>query len=280
MLSIILVQEVLRTMFKSFYGLTFNPFDKSISEKNAFLSKDHKEMIGRLDYLKNIRGIGLFTAGAGLGKTFALRCFAKTLNPNLYQMSYICLTTVSVGEFYRQFCAELGLEPCSRKTEMFRNIQQRVYHLLKEKRKTFVLAIDEAQYLCSSILRDIKMLMNADYDSLDCFALILIGQPYLNNIIEKPVHEALKQRIVVHYNYEGLSSEEAINYIYTRIETAGGARSIIDEAAANAVANFSQGTPRIINTVMTNALILGCQMQKTSIDTEIILSVSNNLSLC
>ena len=93
-------------------------------------------------------------------------------------------------------------------------------------------------------------------------------------------HEALKQRIVVHYNYEGLSSEEAINYIYTRIETAGGARSIIDEAAANALANFSQGTPRIINTVMTNALILDCQMQKTSIDTEIILSVSNNLSLC
>jgi len=27
-------------MFKSFYGLAFNPFDKSIPESNAFLFKD------------------------------------------------------------------------------------------------------------------------------------------------------------------------------------------------------------------------------------------------
>lgn len=37
-----------------------------------------------------------------MGKSFALRCFAKGLNPNLYHMEYICLSTVSVMEFYRQ----------------------------------------------------------------------------------------------------------------------------------------------------------------------------------
>ena len=194
-------------------------------------------------------------------------------------MSYICLSTVSVSEFYRQLCIELGLEPNTKKTTMFKDIQERVYSLLKEKRKTFILAIDESQYLNISILRDLKMLMNADYDSLDCFALVLIGQSHLNDILEKPVHEALKQRIVVHYNYEGLSIEEAKNYIYTRIDAAGGAHSIIDEAAVHATANFCQGTPRIINSVMTNALILGAQLNKTSIDTEIILSACNGLSL-
>ena len=121
--------------------------------------------------------------------------------------------------------------------------------------------------------------MNADYDSLDCFTLILIGQSHLNDILEKPVHEALKQRIVVHYNYDGLSIDEATNYTYSRIDAAGGAHSIIDEAAVHAVANFCQGTPRIINAVMTNALILGCQLEKTSIDTDIILSACTNLSL-
>lgn len=266
-------------MFNSFYGLTFNPFDKAIPETNFFPSKDHQSMIGRLDFLKGTRGIGLFTASPGMGKTFALRCFSKTLNPNLYQMSYICLSTVSVSEFYRQFCLELGLEPNAKKTVMFSSIQERVYYLLKEKRKTFILAIDESQYLNTSILRDLKMLMNVHYDSLDCFALVLIGQSHLNNILEKPVHEALKQRIVVHYNYEGLSIEEATDYVYSRIEAAGGARSIIDEAAAHSVASFCQGTPRIINTVMTNAMMLGCQLKKVSIDTEIILSACNGLSL-
>ena len=64
-------------MFKPFYGLTFNPFDKSLPENHAFESRDFKQMLSRLDYLKNTRGIGLFTAPPGMGKTFALRCFAK-----------------------------------------------------------------------------------------------------------------------------------------------------------------------------------------------------------
>lgn len=64
-----------------------------------------------------------------------------------------------------------------------------------------ILAIDEAQYLSSDILKDINMIMNHGYDSLNCFTLILAGEPYLNNIQEKPVHESLKQRISIHYNY-------------------------------------------------------------------------------
>jgi general secretion pathway protein A len=266
-------------MFKSFYGMTFNPFDKSLPGNYAFQSKDHEQMLSRLDYLKNTRGIGLFTAPPGMGKTFALRCFAQSLNPNLYQLSYICLSTVSVTEFYHQFCHELGLDYGPKKAVMFRNIQERLLYLLKEKRKTFILTIDESQYLNIHIFQDIKMLMNTHFDSLDCFTLILIGQPYLISILEKPVHEALKQRIVIHYNYEGLSSDEAKNYIYSRIELAGASHSIMEEAAVHAVANFCQGTPRLINSVMTNALILGDQLHKNMIDTEVILSAFNNLSL-
>ena len=73
-------------MFKSFYGLTLNPYDKSLSETHAFKSRDHEQMLTRLDYLKNARGIGLFTAPPGMGKTYALRCFTQNLNPNLYQL--------------------------------------------------------------------------------------------------------------------------------------------------------------------------------------------------
>ena len=266
-------------VYKHFYGLTFNPFDKSAPVKDAFLSKDHLEMQNRLSFLKTTRGIGLFTAPPGMGKTYALRCFADSLNPNLCQMSYTCLSTISVTEFYRQLCMQLGLEPCGRKTEMFKAIQDRVRHLIKEKHKTILVAVDECQYLSTGILRDFKLLMNQDYDSIDCFALIMVGLPHMNDILEKPVHEALKQRIVVHYNYCGLSAEETAEYIHSRIEAAGGARSIIDEAAARAVAGYCQGAPRIVNSIMTNALMLGAQLKKQCIDSEIILAASNSLAL-
>lgn len=108
---------------------------------------------------------------------------AKNLNPNLFQLSYICLSTVSVSEFYHQFSFALGLDYSTKKTLMYRNIQERLVHLFKEKRKTFILAIDESQYLNTGIFRDIKMLMNVHFDSFDCFALIFIGQPYLASIL-------------------------------------------------------------------------------------------------
>lgn len=50
----------------SYYGLSFNPFDKQqVKEKDRFLSQDLQEMLNRLDYLKDTRGIGVFTAGHG-----------------------------------------------------------------------------------------------------------------------------------------------------------------------------------------------------------------------
>ena len=74
-------------MFSSYYGLSYNPFDKQqIQEKDHFVSHDYNEMINRLTYLKEIRGIGVFTARPGMGKSYALRCFAASLNPSLYHI--------------------------------------------------------------------------------------------------------------------------------------------------------------------------------------------------
>ena len=55
-------------MYKNYYSLAFNPFDKQqLPEKDCFRSRDFEEMTARLDFLKDTRGIGLFTASdAGL----------------------------------------------------------------------------------------------------------------------------------------------------------------------------------------------------------------------
>ena len=69
-------------------------------------------------------------------------------------MVYICLSTVSVSEFYRQFCTMLGLDAGGRKTaclpdrrDMFKAIQDRVYYLLKENVKHFLWLLMKASTL-------------------------------------------------------------------------------------------------------------------------------------
>ena len=109
------------------------------------------------------------------------------LNPNQYQTAYISLSTINVTEFYREICSLLGLEASENKTGMFRVIQERVYYLYREKKKL----------------------------------LVLVGKPYLNHILDKQVHESLRQRITVHHNYEGLSEQEVPDYISHKLELAG-----------------------------------------------------------
>lgn len=96
----------------SFFGLSRNPFSKGGTPvKDCFHSHDFDEMYGALESVKDSRGVAVFTSTPGNGKTFVLHAFAEQLNPNLYHMSYICLSTVSIAEFYKQLCNILGVPP-------------------------------------------------------------------------------------------------------------------------------------------------------------------------
>lgn len=264
----------------TYYGMSCNPFDKQqVKEKDCFRSRDFQQMTSRLDYLKDIRGIGVFTARPGMGKTFALRCFAKSLNPSLYHMEYICLSTVSVADFYKEFCGVLGVSDKGGKPSMFRAIQEQIYYLYKDKRQPLLFAVDEAQFLNTGIFNDIRMLMNYGYDSLNCFTLILCGESYLNDTLRKPIHEALRQRITVHYNFAGLDDNEVAAYVSHKLRLSGASESIISDAALSAVHSYSQGSPRLIDSIMTDALTIGSQADKKVIDPETVMAAIENQKL-
>ena len=263
----------------AWFGMTCNPFLKQyIPAVDCFQSRDFKEMTGALDQAKDARGIAVFTSKPGNGKTCTLKAFEQGLNPNLYRMDYICLSTVSIAEFYRQLCDVLGLPPKGGKPGMFKAIKEQILYLYKEKRQPLILTIDEAQYLNTAILNDLKMLMNYDYDSINCFTLILCGESYLNNTLRKPVHEALRQRITVHYEFQGLSDEEVPAYVRHKIHFAGGSDQIINEAAMSALNSMSQNNPRVIDNIMNDALTISMQSGKHVIDADIILAAVNHQS--
>jgi type II secretory pathway predicted ATPase ExeA len=267
-------------MFREYYGFSKNPFDKqSLSEKDAFQSKDHKEMTNRLCFLKNFRGVGVFTSDPGFGKTFALRCFAKSLDRNLHELAYLCLSTVGVTEFYRQFCAALRIDAPYGKAAMFKVIQDRLFHLFKEKKKPFLLVLDEAHELSPAILKDLKMLMNHDFDSMNCFTLVLVGEPHLNRILEKPIHEALRQRVAIHYNFSGLSDTETERYVLHKLHVAGAAESILGAGTLPAIIGYARGCPRLLDNLMNDALMLGAQLEKPSLDIDVMMAAVNNLTL-
>lgn len=266
-------------MYRAYWGMEFNPFDKEISEKQFYQSRDFEEMGKRLEYLRNVKGIGLFTGLPGTGKTACCRAFVGSLNPSLYRVVYLPMTTISASEFYRDLAKSLGLEPCYRKIDNFRNIQERIRGLYREQKTTLVILIDEAQYLGRAILADLKLLMNFEMDSRNYAVLALSGQPTLNNTLSMQIHEALRQRIVISYNMQGLTAQEAADYAKDRLRLCGISREVFEPAALEAAYGCCGGSIRRLNVLLHRALIIGCEQKRDKVGTETIMDASNEIEL-
>jgi len=267
--------------FESYYGFAKNPFNKQeVQETDAFQSEDHKAMTTRLNFLKDSRGIGVFTARPGYGKTFSLRCFVTLLSSQLYRVIYICMSTVSAIDFYRQLCLALNLEASSKKSSMFRAVQECLLSSHRDRRLPYILVIDEAHHLNYDILQDLKMLMNFNYDSIYPLSLVLIGEPYLNGTLDQSPHEALRQRIIVHYDFAGLTPDESQRYLLHKFQVAGASfNGIMGEGAVAAINAAAKGNPRLIDNLMIQALTIGCHEQINVISTDVILNAANSLML-
>ena len=266
-------------MFLSYYGMEFNPFDKEVDIKYSFETEDFKIMKNRLNYIKDNPGIGLFTGSPGLGKTFIIRNFLNELNPNLYKVIYISMSSITVLEFYKEIAYELGIEPAFKKIDIFRQIQESIINYVKNKKQQIIICVDEAQYLKNAIINDLKILMNFEIDSKNYFTLILIGQPLLNTLLNRGVHEAMRQRITVSYNLLGISKEEIKEYINSRLDISHGNKGIFNEQAIEAINNSCNGSIRVVNNIVTKSLIIASNKSKNIIDTEIIMEAINELAL-
>lgn len=238
------------------YGLEFNPFLKN-SKDILVETSEYKEALFRLDYLAKTKGFGVLTGSPGRGKTTAIRNWANALNPSLFKVSYSSLSSVTVMDFYRNLVTMLGGQPAYRKTDNFHIIQNEISRMALEKRKTPVFILDEANYLGSAALSDLKILFNFEMDSKDRAVVLLVGSSQLNNSLNLSIHESLRQRLVMNYQLEGMTKEEGKLYIHEKLGGAGCTQPVFEDAAIEAILNAADGTPRYINKLCTSCLLIG-----------------------
>lgn len=252
------------------YGLDFNPFIKA-SHDIVLETSEYREIIYRLNYLAKNKGFGVITGGPGRGKTTAVRNWANSLNHSLYRVIYTSLSTLTVSEFYKHISEELGLQPMHKKTDNFKNIQNEIIRYAVEKRITPVIIIDEANYISSGILNDLKMLFNFEMDSRDRAVILLVGLPQLNNTLRLVANEPLRQRIIMNYNIDSLSKEEAHEYIKGKLAGAKCSVELFNSNALEAIVNSANGIPRIINKICDTCLFIGNSKNANTIDADIVL---------
>lgn len=266
-------------MYRAYWNMEFDPFSKEIDIKKLFKTNDFNEALTRLEFLNTTKGIGLFTGNPGSGKTYTVKYFLENLNSSLYKIVYLPLTTVSVIDFYQALAISLGLETCRSKTKLFFDIQNYIRQLVQEQKKNLVIAIDEAQLLSKDILTDLKILFNFDMDSKNMVTLILIGLPVINHTLSKRIFEDLSQRIVMKYDFKGITETDTKTYITDRLNLVNANNNIFENSSIVALANACNGSLRKLNLIIERALTIGAVENAQSINSDIVMKAVNDINL-
>ena len=77
----------------------------------------------------------------------------------------------------------------------------------------------------------------------------------------------------------GLSREETKEYLTTRLALAGVNNEIFTEDALNSLYSCSKSSPRRLNTLVLNSLLLGCQHKCLKIDSSIVMLGKEEMDL-
>ena len=233
-------------MYRKHFGFSRSAFSKDIDINDLFDSMSTKEMHTRLNYLIDLRGIGLFTGEPGAGKTTACRRAVSLLHAGRHRVFYVSLSTGNVMDTYKTIAWEMGLPTERSRSSLFKAIQAEVSRLCSEHRLMPVLIVDEAHHLRSDVLEDLRLLTNYRMDSENRLCLLLVGHAELRRRIGMAVHESLAQRIVVRFHMQGLARDELPPFLGHLLRLAGTETQLFDPAAMEAIFQATHGLPRRI----------------------------------
>jgi general secretion pathway protein A len=118
-----------------------------------------------------------------------------------------------------------------------------------------VLIIDEAQNLSADVLEQMRLLTNLETNQRKLLQIILLGQPELAAMLDRPELRQLAQRIVARYHLGPLSRPEVAAYVGHRLEVSGGKPQLFPSSLMGQLYRLSGGVPRVINVLCDRALL-------------------------
>ena len=260
-------------MYESFYGFSEKPFSLLPDPTFLFLSPKHQKALTMLQFgMMNQAGFTVITGEIGSGKTTLIRQLLSEIGEDV-TVGVVSNTHRSFGELLQWVLLAFGLEyRDKKKVELYQTLADFILKEYSNDRGT-VLIIDEAQNLDVDALEELRMLSNINADKDQFLQLILVGQPHLRETLRRPEMHQFAQRIAVDYSLSTLTLEETWQYIRHRMKVAGGDPNLFDTKACAAVYYYTAGTPRLINSLCEQSLVVGYAEQKKRIDVDIVCDV-------
>lgn len=132
--------------------------------------------------------------------------------------------------------------------------------------------------LKKEILTNLKILFNFDMDSKNMVTLLLIGLPVINHTLSKSILEDLNQRIVMKYDFQGITEFDIKSYISVRLTLVHANSNIFNDNSVVALVNSCNGSLRRLNLIIERSLTIGVIDKVIIIDADLIMKAVNDIS--
>ncbi len=242
-------------MYYDFFNLDEHPFRLTTDPKYLYLSSGHSRARANMEYaIRNRDQLFILSGEIGAGKSLIIQDLLSSLDENTlgFKIHQTLLTNI---EFLQMLLREFGTKSFhDRKVELLDQIYTFLVEQHRRKKRVLVI-VDEAQNLAPEVMEEIRLLLEFEKDGEKLLSLFLIGQPELNELIDQPELEQLRQRARLRFHLEALDDDDIESYIKYRLQMAGKAHSVsIDDDVYPLIQEYTGGRPRLINVLMDHAL--------------------------
>jgi general secretion pathway protein A len=257
-------------MYEAFYGLKCRPFLTVPDPEFLYWSDTHQLAITMLRYgILSRAPITVVTGDVGAGKTTLIRHLMAEI-PEDVTLGLISNMQRGRGELLHWAMLSLDQEiGDDQYVQTFRRFQDVLVERYAEGRRV-VLIIDEAQNLSIAQLEELRMLSNINAEKDELLQLILVGQPKLRELLNRPELEQLVQRIAADYHLGPLSLRDTRAYIGQRLQIAGATQTIFPTRSCDLIFEATGGVPRLINILCDLCLVHGYSEEFFQIEEDLI----------
>lgn len=267
--------------YLSFYGLEQEPFSNTPVSRFYYDSTQHSQAFLRLNRVASqMKGFATLIGDIGAGKTTLARKLLDSFPENEFEAALLVIIHAGITSDWilRRIAQQLGIQkPARQKLPLLNQLYRRLLQISESGKKAVVL-IDEAQMLqTKEIMEEFRGLLNLETHEKKLITFIFFGLPELESSLK--LDPPLMQRIASRCYLGALDQESCAKYIQHRLNIVGADRTIFNSGAVEAIFRYSQGIPRLINTLADNALFEGYILKNPIIKAEIVENISADLGL-
>ena len=243
------------------WGARAVPFSDCPGEE-PYLSPEWQRNLSLLQQTAALRSVMLLCGDNGVGKSALVSHWVSTLEPKAYCPLVITQATLSGSGLLAVLLGKLGQPGGLLRS---RNLA-RLEDALKELgRVTPILILDDAQGYPPGALEEVRLLLGLNLPRQPVFALVLLGDPYLQETLRLAHHRSLYSRIAARSQLAPLEPEAIEPYLVHGLEQVGLQRPCLDPAAIDLLAGASAGIARSLNLLARWAWISAAQARAQTI---------------